>query len=65
MGSECGAQSEAGRAIVDVYKRQLDEFAFVTEKMTEAAFKEKAVEFDSACQAFGKKGILQMIRAEL
>ena len=43
----------------------LDEFAFVTEKMTEAAFKEKAVEFDSACQAFGKKGILQMIRAEL
>jgi len=43
----------------------LDEFAFVTEKMTEAAFKEKAAEFDSACQAFGKKGILQMIRAEL
>ena len=58
------AEAVFGKAEITVLDG-LDEFAFVTEKMTEAAFKEKAVEFDSACQAFGKKGILQMIRAEL
>lgn len=41
------------------------EFALLTEEMSEAAFKEKAVVFDSACQAAGEAGILQMIRAEL
>lgn len=58
------AEAAFGKAEITVLDG-LDEFAFVTEKMTEASFKEKAVEFDSACQAFGKKGILQMIRAEL
>lgn len=41
------------------------EFALLTEKMSEAAFKEKATDLDSVCQAAGEAGILQMIRAEL
>ena len=39
----------------------MDEFAVLTEKLSEADFKEKAVCLDADCQA----GILQMIRAEL
>ena len=58
------AESVFGKAEFTVLD-DLDEFAFVTEKMTEAAFKEKAAELDQACRASGKKGILQMIRAEL
>lgn len=56
------AESVFGKAEFTVLD-DLDEFAFVTEKMTEAAFKEKAAELDQACGASGKKGILQMIRA--
>lgn len=41
------------------------EFALLTEEMSEADFKEKAAALDSACQAAGEAGILQMIRAEL
>lgn len=43
----------------------MDEFAILTGKLTEADFKEKAVAFDSGCQAQGEDGIRQMIRAEL
>ncbi len=42
-----------------------DEFAFLTGKMKEADFKEKAIAFDAPFQTAHKKGILQMIRAEL
>lgn len=43
----------------------MDEFAVLTGKLTEADFKEKAIAFDSECQAQGEDGIRQMIRAEL
>ncbi len=43
----------------------LDEFAVLTARMTEAEFKERAIKLDSAWQAAGEAGILQMIRAEL
>ncbi len=42
-----------------------EEFAVLTETMTEAEFKEKAIAFDAPCQTAGEKGILQIIRAEL
>lgn len=43
----------------------MDEFAVLTGKLTEADFKEKAIAFDTECQAQGEDGIRQMIRAEL
>lgn len=43
----------------------MDEFAFLTEKLAESDFCEKAKAFDASCVAAGEKGILQMIRAEL
>lgn len=43
----------------------MDEFAVLTGKLTEADFKEKAIAFDTECQAKGEDGIRQMIRAEL
>lgn len=43
----------------------LDEFAVLTEKMSEAEFKKKATELDTVWMAAGGDGIRQMIRAEL
>lgn len=43
----------------------LDEFAFLTGKMTEKDFKDKAKAFETECQTAGEDGILQMIRTEL
>lgn len=42
-----------------------DEFAFITPRMREADFKEKAIALDIPWQKEGKQGILQIIRAEL
>lgn len=67
-GSASALQTEAERVFGDVEVMELDgmdEFAVLTRKMTEADFKEKAIALDIACQADGKAGILQMIRAEL
>lgn len=67
-GSTSALQTEAERVFGDVEVMELDgmdEFAVLTRKMTEADFKEKAIALDIACQADGKAGILQMIRAEL
>lgn len=43
----------------------MDEFAFVTDRMTEAEFKKKAIATEVAWKSFGGGGIRQMIRAEL
>lgn len=43
----------------------LDEFAVLTQKMTEADFKEKAIALEMSCRAEDGDGIRQMIRAEL
>lgn len=43
----------------------LDEFAVLTQKMTEADFKEKAIVLEMSCRAEDGDGIRQMIRAEL
>lgn len=43
----------------------MDEFAFITGKMSEAAFKENAIKLELALKAAGGNGIRQMIRAEL
>lgn len=43
----------------------MDEFAFVTDRMPEAEFKNKAMATDVAWKTFGGGGIRQMIRAEL
>ena len=42
-----------------------DEFAVLTEKLSEEEFIKRAVYLDGELQKAGEKGILQMIRAEL
>ena len=43
----------------------MDEFAFLTEVMTEAAFKKAAADYDEREQEQSEYGIKQMIRAAL
>ncbi len=67
-----GTIAEKEAAVKDIFGSvemvcldQEPEFALLTQVMSEAVFKEKAVAFDRSCQAAGEAGILQMIRAEL
>lgn len=57
--------ARAFEAVETIELDGMDEFAVLTGKMTEAAFKAQAMAFDAECQAQGEDGILQMIRAEL
>ena len=51
---------------VDVHVLEgLDEFAILTGRMQEGAFRRAAAAFDTAEQAEGRPGIRQMIRAEM
>ena len=51
---------------VDVHVLEgLDEFAILTGRMQEGAFRREAAAFDTAEQAEGRPGIRQMIRAEM
>lgn len=43
----------------------MDEFAVLTEKMTEKDLKERLIPIDAACQSQGEDGVRQMIRTEL
>lgn len=67
-GTVAEKNSQVARAFEAVETIELDgmdEFAVLTGKMTEAAFKAQAMALNAECQAQGEDGILQMIRAEL
>ena len=65
LAEKKGAAEAAFGPVETVCLEEKPEFALLTQTMSEAEFKEKAAGFDSACQAAGEAGILQMIRAEL